>query len=123
MPNNERAIPYIGLTGGFLDAAGGGGWGPVATPVLMSTTSIEPRKVVGTVNAAEFLIAVSASIGFLLNISKIGFDWQVVAGLAIGGMIIAPIAAKLVAKMPKLWLGVLVAIGIILINGYRIIVG
>jgi uncharacterized membrane protein YfcA len=121
--NNEKTIPFIGLAGGFLDAAGGGGWGPVSTPVLMGTTSIEPRKIVGTVNAAEFIVAVSASIGFLINIAKIDFDWAIVGGLAAGGMIIAPIAAKIVAKAPKLVLGIVIAVGIILINGYRIISG
>lgn len=119
---NPKFLPFVGLFGGFLDASGGGGWGPVATPVLMTATSLEPRKVVGTVNAAEFLVAVSASAGFLLNINRINFQWEVVIGLAIGGMLLAPIAAKIVATTPRLILGVAVAIGIILINAYRIFV-
>jgi uncharacterized protein len=119
---NPKLIPAVGLFGGFLDASGGGGWGPVATPVLMTATNMEPRKVVGTVNAAEFLVALSASFGFLLNINRIGFDWEVVAGLAIGGMLLAPVAAKIVASTPRLILGLVVAVGIILINGFRIFI-
>lgn len=118
---NPRMLPLVGLGAGFLDASGGGGWGPVATPVLLTTTVLEPRKIVGTVNAAEFLVAVSASIGFLVNINRIDFDWEVVLGMGIGGMLMAPVAALIVSKMPKVSLGILVAIGIILINGYRLV--
>jgi uncharacterized protein len=118
---SRRTMPLIGLTAGFVDAAGGGGWGPLATPVLMSTTNVEPRKVVGTVNAAEFLVAISATLGFLMNFNKIGFDLNVVLGLAVGGMLIAPVAARLVSVMPRLWLGIAVGLGIVLINGFRLV--
>lgn len=122
IPHGRRTMPLIGLTAGFVDAAGGGGWGPLATPVLMSATNLEPRKVVGTVNAAEFLVAISATLGFLMNFNKIGFDLNVALGLAAGGMLIAPIAARLVSVMPRLWLGIAVGVGIILINGFRLVV-
>lgn len=117
---DNKKIPIVGVLGGFLDASGGGGWGPISTPVLMGATDIDPRKIVGTVNAAEFLVASAASLGFLVNITRVGFDWQVVAGLALGGMLAAPIAAKLVARLPRLILGAAIAVGIILINGYRL---
>ena len=54
---------------GFLDAFGGGGWGPIATPTLLSSGRMEPRKIIGTVDTSEFLVALSASIGFLLALS------------------------------------------------------
>ena len=63
--HTARWLSPIGLLGGFVDATGGGGWGPVVTPSLMTVTSHEPRKVVGTTNAAEFAVAVSVSIGFV----------------------------------------------------------
>lgn len=118
---SRGAMTGIGLVAGFVDAAGGGGWGPMATPLLLTATEVEPRKIVGTVNAAEFIVALSASAGFLLNIEKIGFDWRVVAGLAIGGMVVAPLAARIVSILPRIWLGIAVGVGIILLNGLRLL--
>ncbi len=59
----KQSIP-LGFIAGFMDATGGGGWGPIATPVLLSKNAMSARKVVGTVDTSEFAIAVSASIGF-----------------------------------------------------------
>lgn len=119
---NPRYFSYLGFSGGFVDAVGGGGWGPIVTPTLLTTTSLEPRKIIGTVSAAEFIVAISASLGFLLSINKINMDWQIVAGLALGGVITAPIAARIVAKLPRRKLAVLVAFAIIAINGYRLLI-
>jgi uncharacterized membrane protein YfcA len=119
---NPRYFSYLGFTGGFVDASGGGGWGPIVTPTMMTTTSLEPRKIIGTVSAAEFIVAVSASIGFLININRIEMDWNVVVGLAIGGTLMAPVAAKIVGKLPRKQLATLVAIAIITINGYRLLI-
>ena len=118
---NPRFLTYLGFTGGFVDASGGGGWGPLVTPTMIATTATEPRKVIGTVSAAEFVVAVSASLGFLANIARIDINWAIVGGLAIGGTIAAPIAAKLVGKLPARQLGILVAIAIILLNGYKLL--
>jgi uncharacterized membrane protein YfcA len=109
------------LTGGFIDASGGGGWGPVVTPTLMSTTTLEPRKVIGTVSASEFIVALSASLGFLININKIDLNWSIVGGLALGGVLMAPVAAKIVTTINKKTLGILIASAIILINGYKLV--
>lgn len=116
----RKTTPFVGLFAGFVDAAGGGGWGPVATPVMLSITSLEPKKVVGTVNAAEFLVATAASIGFLLNLEKLNLNWEIVIGLAIGGMIAAPIAARIVSRLPRLALGIAIGVGVVLINFYRL---
>lgn len=118
---NPRFLTYLGFTGGFVDASGGGGWGPIVTPTLITTTSTEPRKVIGTVSAAEFVVAVSASVGFLININRIDINWATVGGLALGGVIAAPIAAKLVGRLPAKVLGTVVAIAIILLNAIQII--
>lgn len=120
---NPRYLTYLGFTGGFIDASGGGGWGPIVTPTLMSTTQMETRKIIGTVSAAEFIVAVSASVGFLININRLDIDWNAVAGLAIGGVIMAPIAARLVVKIPRKQLGIAVGLMIVALNGYRIILG
>jgi uncharacterized membrane protein YfcA len=121
--SNPRFLRFLGFSGGFVDAAGGGGWGPVVTPTLMTTTTMTPRKIIGTVSAAEFIVAVSASVGFLLNINKLNINWAIVGGLALGGMLMAPIAARIVAKLPRKQLAILVGVAVIVINGYRIIAG
>jgi hypothetical protein len=117
---NPNFLTYLGFTGGFVDASGGGGWGPIVTPTLITTTATEPRKVIGTVSAAEFVVALSASLGFLIQIGRIDVDWAIVGGLAIGGVIAAPIAAKLVGKLPARQLGIVVAIAIIVLNAVQI---
>ncbi len=121
LTHSSRYLNFLGFTGGFVDASGGGGWGPIVTPSLMSTTAMTPRKIIGTVSAAEFIVAVSASVGFLLNINKLDMDWAVVGGLALGGTLIAPLAAKIVSNLPRKQLGALIALAIILINGFRIL--
>ena len=120
---NPRYFTYLGFTGGFVDASGGGGWGPIVTPTMMTTTAIEPRKIIGTVSAAEFIVAVSASLGFLININRLDINWAAVGGLALGGALMAPIAARIVVKLPRKQIGILVGLAVIIINGYRILAG
>jgi uncharacterized membrane protein YfcA len=120
---NPRYFTYLGFTGGFVDASGGGGWGPIVTPTMMTTTAIEPRKIIGTVSAAEFIVAVSASVGFLININRLDINWAAVGGLALGGALMAPIAARIVVKLPRKQIGILVGLAVIIINGYRILAG
>ena len=119
--SNKKYFRFLGFSGGFIDASGGGGWGPIVTPTLLSTTTLEPRKVVGTVSASEFIVALSASLGFLININKIDLNWPIVGGLALGGVLMAPIAAKIVTTINKKALGILIASAIILINGYKLL--
>ena len=121
--SNPNYLTYLGFTGGFVDASGGGGWGPVVTPTLMATTQTDPRKIIGTVSAAEFIVAVCASLAFLANIARLDIDWAAVGGLALGGILMAPIAAKLVSWLPKRQLGIFIGVAIILINGVRLIGG
>jgi uncharacterized membrane protein YfcA len=118
---NPTYLRFLGGIGGFIDASGGGGWGPVVTPTLMATTATSPRKIIGTVSAAEFIVAVCASVGFLINIHKLDINWGVVGGLALGGALMAPVAAKFVSKVQHRRLGIIIAIAIIVLNGSRLI--
>lgn len=116
-PKNKQLVP-LGFVAGFMDATGGGGWGPIATPVLLTGNSMEPRKVVGTVDTSEFAIAVSATLGFLLTLGWEEVSYQWVIALMIGGVIAAPIAAWLVKIIPTILLGTLVG-GVIIITNVR----
>ncbi|KKI90336.1 membrane protein [Bacillus sp. SA1-12] len=116
----KKSIP-LGLIAGFADATGGGGWGPIATPVLLSQKGMSPRKVVGTVDTSEFAIAVSATIGFLISLGWEEVNWLWVGALMVGGVIAAPIAAWLVQKIHAQLMGVLVGGFIILVNARTIL--
>ena len=119
--HTARWLSPIGALGGFVDATGGGGWGPVVTPSLMTVTSHEPRKVVGTVNAAEFLVALAASLGFVAGIGQEDIPWLAVLGLVAGGVVVAPFAARLAGRLPHAPMGTLVGGLIILINSLTIV--
>jgi uncharacterized membrane protein YfcA len=115
-----RHLWPVGLVGGFVDATGGGGWGPVATPSLLTLTRHEPHRVVGTVNAAEFFVAVSASAGFLFGAGESGVPWLPVLGLVVGGALVAPVAARLARRAPTAILGVCVG-GMVLVSNTAVI--
>lgn len=121
MPGKKFFVP-LGFLAGFFDATGGGGWGPIATPVLLTSNQMEPRKVIGSVDTSEFAIAVSSTIGFMLTLgwSQINVQW--VIALMIGGIIAAPIAAWLVKIIPTNLLGTLVG-GIIILTNIRTLLG
>jgi uncharacterized membrane protein YfcA len=106
----------LGAVGGVLDAVGGGGWGPVGTTSLLSSGRVEPRKVVGSIDTSEFVVAVGGSVGFLLALGSEGVNWGWAGALMIGGVIAAPIAAWLVKIMPARILGVAAGGLIVLTN-------
>lgn len=114
-PRHRLLVP-LGLTGGFIDATGGGGWGPVTTPALLADGRLDPRRVIGTVSTAEFIVAVSATAGFLLGLGLSGLDLGFVAALLIGGAIAAPLAAAVVRHLNPRLLGVVVGGAICLLN-------
>lgn len=113
-----RFLAPLGLGAGFVDATGGGGWGPVATPTILATGRYEPRKVIGSVDTSEFLVALAASIGFLLSLGSQGIAFRYVAALLIGGIAAAPLAAWLVRHVTPTLLGASVG-GLILITNTR----
>ena len=107
----------LGLVAGFLDAVGGGGWGPLATPTMFASGRMEPRKVIGTVSTSEFVVASCASIGFLISLDTSVFALPVVLALLVGGSIAAPIAAWTVRWLHPRILGAAVGGLIVLTNG------
>lgn len=106
----------LGLLAGFLDAVGGGGWGPLGTPTLLASGRIEPRKAVGSVSAAEFLVALGASCGFLVSLRWSQVPLGTVLLLLAGGLVAAPLAALLVRHISPRKLGVAVGAMILLTN-------
>lgn len=110
----------LGLIAGFIDASGGGGWGPVATSTLLSSGRLEARKVIGSVSAAEFVVASSASVGFFFALAGQGMNYSVVLGLLVGGVIAAPVAASIVRFMPPRVLGA-AAGGLIVLTNARVV--
>ena len=110
------ALIPLGLVGGFLDASGGGGWGPVTTSTLMASTRMQPRKIIGTVSGSEFIVSICASIGFLLALGAAGIDLGIVAMMLVGGVIAAPLSAWLVSRMNDQVLGTGVGALIIFLN-------
>lgn len=93
--SEPKVVMPLGLIGGFMDASGGGGWGPIVTSNLL-IQGTDPRKTVGTVNTAEFFLTTSISITFILTIGLEAFT-LVTGGLLIGGLIAAPLGA-IIAK-------------------------
>jgi uncharacterized membrane protein YfcA len=106
----------MGLFAGALDAVGGGGWGPVGTTSLLSSGRLEPRKVIGSIDTSEFVVAVGASLGFLLALTSQGINWGYAGALLAGGVVAAPIAAWLVRHLAARVLGVAAGGLIILTN-------
>jgi uncharacterized membrane protein YfcA len=115
-----RYLAPLGLGAGFIDATGGGGWGPVATPTLLASGRMEPRKIVGSVDTSEFLVALSASAGFLVALGSQGVAYRIVGALLVGGILAAPLAAWLVQKVTARLLGTAVG-GLIVITNLRTI--
>lgn len=117
-PLRRRFLAPLGLVAGFLDATGGGGWGPVGTPALLAGGRLEPRKVIGSIDTSEFLVAVAASLGFLLSLGSQGLSWTWVLAFLLGGLVAAPVAAWLVRLLPPRVLGSAVG-GIIVVTNAR----
>ncbi|SFP87216.1 hypothetical protein SAMN05660464_4548 [Geodermatophilus dictyosporus] len=117
-PVRKRFLGPLGLVAGFVDATGGGGWGPVGTPALLASGRMEPRKVIGSIDTSEFLVALAASLGFLMALGSQGVNWLWALGLLAGGLVAAPIAAWLVRHVPPRLLGSLVG-GIIILTNTR----
>ncbi|GAA2018830.1 sulfite exporter TauE/SafE family protein [Nocardioides kribbensis] len=121
-PPRAALLAPVGLVAGALDAVGGGGWGPVGTSTLLSSGRLEPRKVVGSVDTAEFVVAVGGSLGFLLGLGRAGIDGAVVLALMLGGAVAAPVAALVVRHLPARVLGV-VAGGVIVLTNVTTLAG
>lgn len=115
-PLRSRFLAPLGVFAGFVDATGGGGWGPVGTPAILASGRLEPRKVIGSIDTSEFLVSVAASLGFLIALGSQGVDFAWVGALLLGGLVAAPIAAWLVRHVPPRVLGSAVGGVIVLTN-------
>jgi uncharacterized membrane protein YfcA len=113
-----KFLAPLGLFAGFVDATGGGGWGPVATPALLADGRLQPRKVIGSVDTSEFAVSAAASVGFLIGLGASGISWGLALALLVGGLVAAPVAAYLVRIVPAHILGVAVG-GIIVLTNSR----
>jgi len=109
----KTPIIPLGLFGGFFDAVGGGGWGPIVTSTLVARGN-QPRYVVGSVNFAEFFVTVAESITYVMTIGLL--HWKVIVGLMIGGIAAAPIAALVAKRLPVKPFMILVGILIIVLS-------
>ena len=118
----RRLLAPLGLGAGFIDAVGGGGWGPVATPTLLAAGRVEPRLVIGSVNAAELLVTVAASAGFLLGLAGQGIEARLVLALLAGGVVAAPISAWLVRHADASVLGVVVGSLLLVTNARTLLI-
>jgi uncharacterized membrane protein YfcA len=122
-PSWELLVP-LGAWGGFVDATGGGGWGPVATTGLLTDGHLTPAKVVGTVSAVEFLVTVAAVAGFVnqlgTHFETMGARVDLVLALLVGGMLAAPIAPLLVSSLEPETLGVSIG-GFICLTNARVL--
>lgn len=116
-PQKVKRAGWLAGAGGFLDSFGGGGWGPLVTSTLISKGRT-PKYVIGSVSLTEFFVTMASAVTFffILGVSH----WQSILGLIIGGVIAAPLAARLVGKLPikKMFIGVAV---IVILSSLRII--
>ncbi|GGD97468.1 UPF0721 transmembrane protein [Aureimonas endophytica] len=122
-----RVVPPVALAGGFLDSIGGGGWGPIVTSGLLGAGG-QPRYVIGTVNTAEFLVALTVSLSFVFAL--VTGHWEdapdltanltAVGGLVAGGIVVAPVAGYLVRIIPETWLLRIVSVLILCLCGTQV---
>ncbi|WP_342318536.1 sulfite exporter TauE/SafE family protein [Corynebacterium mayonis] len=116
-PHSAGFLGVLGIFGGFVDATGGGGWGPVTTSSLLAAGRSEPRRIVGTVNTAEFLVTFAATLGFVIGMwQDLVANTAAVVALLIGGVIAAPIGAWLVTRLNPILLGGVVGTLIVVLN-------
>jgi uncharacterized protein len=112
-PEKPPRVTLLGFGGGFLDAIGGGGWGPLVTSTLIGRGNV-PRTSIGSTNAAEFFVTTAITAVF---VATIGLElWPVILGLVLGGMLAAPLAAMITRKLPDRPLMMIVGGVIILLS-------
>lgn len=103
----ETKLLPLATAGGFFDAIGGGGWGPIVTSTLMARGH-SPRFSIGSVNLAEFFVTIAEAATFFTILGLV--HWQVIVGLLIGGVIAAPMAAYVCKRLPSRALMIIVGI-------------
>lgn len=116
----SKNVGWLALFGGYLDSIGGGGWGPIVSSTLIASGR-HPKYTIGSVNLTEFFVSLASSVTFFAVIG-LGY-WQVIAGLILGGVVAAPIAARLANKLPIKSMMIMVGIVIIIVSLRQIILG
>jgi len=114
-----KKVWVVGLIGGFCDAVGGGGWGPIVTSTMLAS-GYKTRFVIGTVNTAEFFVTIVQSFTFAVFMG-IGDYWQVILGLAVGGVLASPLAALVCKRLADKKLTLIVGIFIVVLNTWNIL--
>jgi uncharacterized protein len=117
-PRKPRVVAPLGLVGGFLDAAGGGGWGPVVTSNLL-IQGATPRHTIGTVNTAEFFLTATASVTFFSVLGWSAFTLHTL-GILIGGLVAAPFGGIIAKRVPTRHLMALVGVLLTLTSAWSI---
>lgn len=115
-----KRLGILALIGAYLDSIGGGGWGPIVSSTLIASGR-HPKYTIGSVNLTEFFVSLASSITFFTVIG-LGY-WQVIFGLILGGVIAAPIAAKLANKIPVKSMMILVGLVVIIVSIRQIVLG
>ncbi|MCW5910002.1 MAG: sulfite exporter TauE/SafE family protein [Cyclobacteriaceae bacterium] len=108
-----KNVPALAAFGGFMDSIGGGGWGPIVTTTLIARGR-HPRYTVGSVNLAEFFVSLASSLTFFATIGL--SHLQIIAGLMLGGVIAAPLAAKITSRLPVKRMMIFVGIVVVLVS-------
>ena len=112
-PDKPPRVTLLGFGGGFLDAIGGGGWGPLVTSTLIGRGNVA-RTAIGSTNAAEFFVTTAITAVF---VATIGLElWPVILGLVLGGVLAAPLAALVTKKLPERPLMIIVGAVITLLS-------
>lgn len=115
---DAKVVAPLGLVGGFLDAAGGGGWGPVVTSNLL-LQGADPRKVIGTVNSVEFFLTVTISATFIYHLGVADLAGATL-GLLIGGILAAPLGAWAAKHFPAKQMLILVGVVLTVTSAYGV---
>jgi uncharacterized membrane protein YfcA len=102
----------------LLDAVGGGGWGPVVTSTLVSRGH-DPKKTIGSVNSAEFFVTISTGLSFALFVGIT--NPEVILGLVLGGVLIAPFSAKITSILPTKILMIFIGLCILILSSVNLI--
>ena len=108
-----RRAGWLGLIGGFLDATGGGGWGPIVTSHILGYGK-DPHRTIGTVNTAEFFVTFFGTGVFLFFVGM--ESWRVVAGLVLGGVLAAPWGAWMASRLERRTMLVLIGTTVTLLS-------
>lgn len=118
-PDKPPGVMVLGFGGGFVDAIGGGGWGPLVTSTLIGRGNVA-RTSIGSTNAAEFFVTTAITAVF---VTTIGLElWPVILGLVLGGVLAAPLAALVTKKLPDRPLMIIVGLAITLLSLRNIII-